>query len=107
MEIRAARNDVDALHELQMHYDFSDQEEKSNIIDEQLLSLNDPPAMQKEVHRLSSLAAKTENSKEKTRLLDDAVSLAREAAKIEGVPEKYISGNSTVKYIEKERAKLQ
>jgi hypothetical protein len=107
LEIRAARNDVDALHELQMHYDFSDQEEKSNKIDEQLLSLKDPPAMQKEALGLASSASRTANRGEKLKLLDDAVSLAREAAKIQGVPEKYISGDSTVKYVEKERAKLQ
>jgi site-specific DNA-cytosine methylase len=107
LEIKAAQNDVDALHELQMHYDFSDQEEKSKKIDKQLLDLKDPPAMDKEAHRLSSLAKKTQNNNEKIRHLDDAVKLAREAAKIQGIPDAYISNDSTVQYVENERAKLR
>lgn len=106
LKIRSSRNDLAALRELQMHYDFNENERESAKIHEVRLRLNDPEALDYEAHALVSLAESVDNIMEKKKHLNMAVSVARQSAKLKGVPAKDISNDATVKFVERELAKF-
>ena len=106
LEIGAARNDLKSLRELQMHHDFMGNHKESDRIGKIRLSLNDPEELDSESLRLMIRARSDSNYKEKKAHLSEALKMARKAASLQGVPEKYISGYATVKLIEEEISEL-
>ena len=106
LKIRSSRNDLAALRELQMHYDFNENDRESAKIHEIRLRLNDPEALDYEAHALVSLAESSSNIMDKKKHLNKAVGFARQSAKLRGLPAKDISNDATVKFVQRELAQF-
>jgi hypothetical protein len=104
LQARASANDVKALRELELHYDFEDMDKMREEMHVKLLKLGDPEALVEEADKIAISAERTVDKKEKKRLLDKAISLAQRAAQIEGL--KDTSQYAPVKIIQKDLDKL-
>lgn len=104
LEVRAQNNDIKALKELQMHYDFEHMYEKSDAVQKRLFELNDPDAIVYEAMGLVSSAKRVNDKAEKRKILDQALALARKAAHMRHSQD--VSQDGTVKVVEWYIAKL-
>lgn len=104
-EIRAARNDLTALRELELHYGFEGNEVARQNIYQRRLALRDPDALSEEVMRLVLSAKNLKDCNSKEKILNNAMVVAKAVAKLYEV--KDILTDSDVKLVQYELDKLE
>jgi hypothetical protein len=104
LEIGAERNDIRAMHDLQVHYSFEGMDIKREELHKKLLGLEDYDAMIEEATGLAIDAEKVTDKVSKKRILDEAMALAVRAANKMQV--KDVSKDSTVQMIQRDLNKV-
>lgn len=104
-EVRAARNDLTALRELELHYGFEGNEFARQNIYQRRLALRDPDALSEEVMRLVLSAKNLKDCNSKEKILNNAMVVAKAVAKLYEV--KDILTDSDVKLVQYELDKLE
>lgn len=104
LEIRAIRNDVEAMQQLQEHYSFEGKRDEWQKLHVKLLELNDPDALHHEAMHFLLAADKVKDGKEKLNLLNKSLEFAKKEARVEGV--KDISRHNMVILVQKDLNKL-
>ncbi len=101
---RAELNDLAALRQLSLHYEFSSMDEEREKIFRRRLELQDPEALEENAMTLAMDARRISKKSEKLAALDRALQTAQRAATLQNAP---TDKGLIINYILREKAKAE